>query len=247
MTRMAWLTAVAVVAGLAGTARADVVATFAGTDPFQTVNVSGTNSSGVRAFQSPVGPFNFVLSNDGGLGLGSTLRSFCADYFQDVVVGNTYNYTPVAFADLPEINGNAVKTRKVQQLFDRFYDSVVDDRTGAAFQLSMWEILSDPTDTNLATGNFTASGPGSPTGVTTSQSWLNSISDTSVPDVAKKYDLTGLVDPAFQDQIFARPVDPNPVPAPAGLLLVALAAAGLVARRKLAAKKDADTTTEVAA
>jgi hypothetical protein len=248
MTRKGWLAAVAVVAGLAGSARADVVGTFIGTDPSQTVNVSGTNTSGTRAFQSPVGTFNFVLSNDGGLGLGNTLRSFCADYFQDVAVGNTYTYTPVAFTALPDIAGDSVKARKVQQLFDRFYDSVTDARTGAAFQLALWETLYDPTNTNLADGNFTASGPGSPTGVTTAQSWLNNISDPTVPDAAKKYDLTGLVSGSFQDQIFARRIDtPNPVPAPAGVVLLLVGAAGFIARRKLAAKKDAEPTTEEAA
>ena len=244
MARFSWLAAVAAVAAVGGTARAEVVTTFIGTDPFQTVNVSGTNANGPRAFTSPVGPFNFLVQSDGGLGLGQTFRSFCSDYFQDVGLGNDYIYTPIPFETLPDINGNPTKVQKVQELFDRFYDVANTDATGAAFQLALWEILYDPTNTNLSNGNFTAIGPGDPTGIAIAQNWLNTIGDSSIPDPAQKYSLLGLYSVSAQDQIL---VGPAPVPAPAGVILLVIGAGALIARRRLAGKTEVVTEDEVKA
>lgn len=250
MARM-WLLKLAlpalVVGCVASSAKADIVVNFTGTAPSQQINVSTTRATpggpDTRAFESPVGPFNFnVVSNSTTLNLGSSFRSFCADFFQDVSPGNTYTFTPVAVADLPDVAGNATKLSKIQELYDRFYDVATAADTGAAFQLALWEILYDPTNTNLANGNFTAIGPGNPSSIGIAQNWLNVIGDSSVPDIDKKWDLVGLYSPTSQDQI----VPQQPIPAPAGVVLLVIGAAGLIARRRLAAKK-AEVTDEPAA
>ncbi len=229
------------VAGCAATsAKAELVTTFIGTAPSQQINVSATRGSSTSAFESPVGPFNFVvLSDTSGTGLGPSFRSFCADFFQEVALGNDYTFTPVAFTDLPDVAGNATKVAKIQELYDRFYDVATDAEKGAAFQLALWEILYDPTNTDLSSGNFTANGPGSPSSIPLAQNWLNIIGDGSIPDPAQKYTLTGLLSGTAQDQI----VPTTPVPAPAGVVLLVIGAAGLIARRKLAGKKAETTET----
>jgi hypothetical protein len=237
----------AVVVGcVASSAKADIVVTFTGTAPSQQINVSTTRTTptgpDTRAFESPVGPFNFnVVSNDTTLNLGSSFRSFCADFFQDVSPGNNYSFAPVAVSDLPDVAGNATKLSKIQELYDRFYDVATDAERGAAFQLALWEILYDPDNTNLASGNFTAIGPGDPSSVGIAQGWLNTIGDGSIPDPDKKWDLIGLYSPTAQDQI----VPQQPIPAPAGVVLLVIGAAGLIARRRLAGKK-AEATEEPA-
>ncbi len=230
----------------ATSAKAELVTTFIGTAPSQQINVSATRDGNTSAFESPVGPFNFVvLSDTSGTGLGPTFRSFCADFFQGVSEGNDYTFDPVAFADLPDVAGNATKMAKIQELYDRFYDVATDAEKGAAFQLALWEILYDPTNTDLSSGNFTAIGPGNPSGIAVAQSWLNLIGDGSIPDPAQKYTLSGLLSGTAQDQI----VPSTPVPAPAGLVLLVIGAAGLIARRKFAAKKvaEGEATEEVKA
>jgi hypothetical protein len=230
------------VAGCVGSAaKADVVTTFIGVDPSQPVDVTATKSGNTRAIQgTPAGPFNFVVIDDGGTGLGPTFRSFCADFFQDVAVGQNYTFTPVAFADLPDVAGNATKISKVQELYDRYYDVATNAENGAAFQLALWEILYDPNNTNLSSGNFIATDPGGATSIGVAQSWLNVIGDSSIPDPSQRYILSGLYSPTGQDQI----VPTQPVPGPAGVVLLAIGAVGLVARRKLFGMKKVEETTE---
>ena len=261
MTRTAWLAAVVVAA--VGVARADTIdTTFFGTDPSQTVFVSGVRNIGdaPRAFNSPVGVFNFTVdANNSSLPFGQSFRSFCADYFQDVALPDPnnpdpalrttgkYKYTTEAFTSLPDVNGDPAKTRALQQLFDRHYQGVTNGETAAAFQLALWKILYDPGSSDFTTGHFLASDPNDPnlprtpaTGIGVASGWLNDIY-SAAPDVAKKFDLVGLYNPEFQDQITPFPV--NPVPAPAGVVLLVIGAAGLVARR-FAGKKDAEPTAE---
>jgi hypothetical protein len=244
MARLTWILPALVAVCAAGPARAEIVTTFTGTAPSQQIFVSATLNGNTRAFESPVGPFNFnVISNTTSLELGSSFRSFCADFFQDVSAGVNYTFTPVDVAALPDVAGpnSAVKLSKIQELYDRFYDSATDAERGAAFQLALWEILYDPTNNDLSSGNFIAQGPGNPSSIGIAQNWLNIIGDDTIPDPAKKYDLVGLYSPTAQDQI----VPQQPIPAPAGVVLLVIGVAGLVARRRLAAKKaDAEPAAE---
>lgn len=231
-----------------GSAKADVVTTFIGVNPSQPVNVSATQNGTTRAIDgTPAGAFNFVVINDGGTGLGPTFRSFCGDFFQDVAVGQNYTFTPVPFADLPDVGGNATKISKVQELYDRYYDVATTSESAAAFQLALWEILYDPTTTNLSSGNFVATNPGGATSIGVAQSWLNVIGDSSIPDPARRYNLTGLLSLTGQDQIVPTT---EPVPGPAGVVLLSIGAVGLIVRRVVGKKKvevTAEPTTDTQA
>ncbi|MCU0705187.1 MAG: hypothetical protein MUF18_14535 [Fimbriiglobus sp.] len=228
-----------------GSARADVATTFIGTAPSQTINTRATVADGSRTInEGPIGPFNFVVSSDtSNTGLGSTFKSFCAAYFKDVSLGQNVTYQAVALADLPDVGGSALKVNRLQRLYDLFYDRTTDAASGAAFQLAQWKILYDPNSSNLSTGNFTAAGPGLPSGIALAESWLRTINDDTLPEPAQKYTLIGLFSATAQDQI----VPVTPIPAPAGLVLLAIGAAGLIARRRFAGKKtDAEATDAVA-
>lgn len=231
----------ALVAGcVASSAKAELVTTFIGTSPSQQVTVTATRNGQTRSFESPVGPFNFiVLSDTSNTGLGPTFRSFCGDFFQDVALGQDYVYTPGALIDLPDVN-SALQVRKLTELFEKYYDVATDAEKGAAFQLAVWEILSDGVTTDLSSGNFTAIGPGNPSSIPLAQSWLNSITGDDIP-TERKYILSALLSASAQDQIV---VTPNPVPAPAGVVLLVIGAAGLIARRKFAKKGEPTEATE---
>jgi hypothetical protein len=229
--RRAVLAGLAVV-GVGSAVQADVVATFTGNSPFQTV---ATTNAGTTYNDLPAGPFNFTVSNAGGTALGSSFSGFCADYFQPVAAGETYNYTPVAISSLPDIGSDATKLARIQELFDRFYSTITGDSAkSAAFQLSIWELTYDGADTlDLSGGSFTATG-GSSVGI--AQGWMDTINDPNAAAPADKYTLIGLLSSTNPDQIVGIP-EVNPIPAPAGVVLAAIGGGILLARRRFAAKK----------
>jgi hypothetical protein len=213
-------------------AQADVVATFEGTAPFQLVTTTATSGSNSATYNGvPVGPFNFTTYDAGGTQLGGNFRAFCADYFQGVSPGDTYNFAPVAISDLPDIGTNATKLARIQTLYDRFFDSTTDAERGGAFQLAMWELAYDGDGAlGLGSGNFVATGDSS---VALADSWLSSLDD-GVP-TPQQWTLIGLLSTTNQDQITAVP---NVVPAPAGLALIVIGGGLALARRRIIAKKS---------
>ena len=69
-----------------------------------------------------------------------------------MALGNDYTFTPGALIDLPDVN-SAVQVHKLTELYDRYYDVATDAERGGAFQLALWEIMYDPNNTDLSTGN----------------------------------------------------------------------------------------------
>ena len=231
--RRAILTSLAVL-GTGAAASADVVATFTGSSPAQTLTTTADKGGGPVTYNGvPVGPFNFTASDTGGTGLDTNFRSFCADYFQFVTAGNGYTFSTVSASALPDVGGDLLKNARIQNLFDKFYETATDAEKGGAFQLALWELLYDGSGSSLSigSGNFSASGSGTALGV--AQGWLDNI-DTPAP--AQKYQLIGLLSPTAQDQLAAVPNTPSPVPAPAGAILLVIGAAALYARRRFTAK-----------
>lgn len=217
----------AVVASAAG-ARADLLTTFNGTIPSQDVAMTAFS----EVFTSnPAGPFQFSVnagSTDPTFAPGSNFRAFCADLFQDVSPGQTYSYTVGPISSLPSIGGDAGKQALVERLFNRYYGVATDADHGGAFQLALWEVISDgPGNLNLNSGNLAVSSPDSVPAVAIAKSWLSTL-ETPSPTDTNSYQLLGLFSPTAQDQIT---VVPNAVPAPAGLALGLVALAGFAVRR----------------
>ena len=230
MMKRLLLAAVAAI-GLASQVRADITALFSGTSPYETVSTTafGTTINGM-----PVGPFRFSSTSSSVPTLPTNFYAFCADYFQPVVPGQTYTYETRTFTDLPNIGSNSIKAARFQELFDRFYATAGTTSTaGGAFQVAVWELLFDGTSIgtpSLTTGDFTAANNAGV--VNLAQSWLNTIDDPTAPP-ASSVVILGLYNCNFQDQLT---IVPNPVPAPAGLVLLGLGGLALAARRKFATK-----------
>ena len=233
MMKRLLLAAVAAI-GLASQARADITALFSGTSPYETASTTafGTTINGM-----PVGPFRFSSTSSSVPTLPTNFYAFCADYFQPVVPGQTYTYETRTFTDLPNIGLNSIKAARFHELFDRFYAAAGTTSTaGGAFQVAVWELLFDGSSVGtptLTTGDFTASNNAGV--VNLAQSWLNTIDDPTAPPASSMV-ILGLYNCNFQDQLT---IVPNPIPAPAGLVLLGLGGLALAARRKFAKKSAA--------
>lgn len=224
------LTTVMVSVGLMSlpTARADVIAEFQGTIPSQNIGIT----QGSTVFGTvPVGPFRYVstaASTDARF--QGEIRSFCAELFQDVEIGNTYTYAVGSIGAIPTINGNASKIALLQELYDKFYAVATDATKGAAFQLLQWEIISDggngTAGLDLDSGGFHVNAGDISTGGALAKTWLNQL---GAPNGSDHLELVGLLNGTAQDQIAV--VDPKPVPAPAGVVLGLFAMGVLGARR----------------
>ncbi len=227
--------------GLGSAAKADVVATFTGTNPFTTAN---TNAFGGVIDGMPVGTFNYTVVSSTDPRFSGGFQSFCADYFQPVTTGETYTYTPVAISALPDIGTDPTKLARIQELYDRFYQTAVNgtgDQAGA-FQLALWELTYDGAGAvDIASGNFSATALGGSSNTALAQSWLNTIDDPTAAAPANSYELVGLFNANNQDQIVPFNA-PAPVPAPAALVLAVIGGGVLLARRRAARKSEAEAT-----
>jgi len=220
--------ALAATVAVSAAARADLVTTFNGTIP--SVDVSMT-ANGVNFGSNPVGPFLFTVqpgSTDPTFAPNSTLRTFCADLFQNISPPNTYTFTTGPISGLPNVGTDPARLGLIQRLFDRHYETATDATNGGAFQLALWELLYDgPGGLNLDGGNLVVTSPDTIPAVALAKSWLASL-EIADPSDAVKYQLVGLFNPTAQDQIA---VSPNPIPAPAGVVLGLIAMGGFAARR----------------
>ena len=106
------------------------------------------------------------------------------------------------------------------ELFGRFYGSVVDGVSAAAFQVALWEIVTDGLDGSLSDGNFTLNNRANVGALATS--WLAMIDGTGPKANLRVLDSNG---DEVQDLIT--------VPEPASLALLGLGLLGVgFARRR---------------
>ena len=229
--------------GMGASARADVVSTFISVNPSQTSLTALNSSSTVR----DLGPFNFVALSSTDPRISGLYQSFCADYFQSIHPTDTYTFQVRTIDQLPDVGTSPVNNARIQALFDNFYGvaTTTDGARGAAFQLALWEIIYDTGSSpyNLGSGNFTSLGDSSATAIPIAQGWLNQIADPNGLKATGKYELIGLFSETNQDQIT---VHTNPVPAPAGLILIGLGAGIIALRRRFQKVEVKKGETEMA-
>lgn len=220
-----------VVSALAGTASAAYVnATFTGVTPGVTVNISDTANS--ISMSTWAGGFTFART--GGTAtdpyLGPTYTTFCIDLVKHVSNGNNYawNQTSLDMAPTPTGGGvnypmGATKADLLGRLWGAHRNTLVGDVMFGAFQLAVWEIVFENSNTlSVSNGNFTATGgAGNPTlAINMANLWLGTVAGDAA--YGGLYALTG-GQGGPQDQL---------VPTPGCLALAGFGGLALFRRRR---------------
>lgn len=212
------LGAVAFVAAFAATSASasTVNVTYQGSNVFGTPNLSQSvniTSPGYTG-NALAGPFH--LTGDNGFG---NFVGFCVDLFKYMSNGNSYTTSASS-------SYGAAVDNNIDRLFTSAYASVDTAVEGAAFQLALWEIITDTGSAlNLATGNFLASAGSAVTAQ--ANSYLAGLSGASTGG----YNITYLNSGTSQNLVTVSPV---PVPAALGMLGLGLASLFGLRRRKSA-------------
>ncbi len=195
--------------------------------PGDAVTINTGNGSSPSISYYP-GEMNWTAKGSGNPAwLTDKFTTFCIELTQDVSPGNTYEYQLVQLQDAPNPgtsqNGNGSgmgngKADKIRQLWYADYNSIGSDGVkAAAFQLAIWKIEYDWTNSPIpsslfSSGNFQASESDSPSGgtdaITQATTWLTSIwSDSSA---LKQTGLLAMSSSNAQDQIIQDAVLPVP-------------------------------------
>jgi hypothetical protein len=199
----------------AGTITAD----FNGVSPSKGISykLNGGNTQSTSA-----GVFDWTYVSGDKLNNASTFKTFCIDLIHFISTNSKYTYSidnPLG-ADTQAIQGGLTsgQVSLLSELFGKYYNSVVDSNTGAAFQIAVWDIVYDGGVPNSSSPfKVTSSGTAEALAV----QWLNNLdpsktSNLLVLDSVKAGD--------HQNQITLGPV----VPEPASLVLASIGAVGLL-------------------
>lgn len=181
----------------------------------QNVRIGGRVTDHVAA-----GPFR--VKGDGGLG---DIIAFCVDLDHRLQLPALHRYNQALF-------GGAILSN-LSALVSNAFSLVKDAKSGAAFQLAVWEIVedSDAPAFSLASGDFKVTD--SPSSKSLASSWLGLIGDGTWKAGARDFTFLQAegVGAGKSQNLLAVDVAPVPLPA-SGLLLVSGLAALLGLRRR---------------
>lgn len=177
---------------------------------FEAVTISSPDYNGnVRA-----GPFRMTGSD----GIGD-FDAFCVDLAHSLSSGQTYTVQAAS------VFSTSV-TDNISSLFNTAYDDVTSSVNGAAFQVALWEIITDTAvGLDVYSGAFTASANMAVTLQATN--YLNGLGAS----VSGGYDVTYMTSDFSQDLVTVSAI---PVPAAFGMLSLGLAGLFGLRRRKKA-------------
>lgn len=213
--------------GLSTTAQASLITL---TNPaLESDRQTGTISYAGSSSNSYAGELRFDYTGDGSYGFDfGTLNSFCIEPNINVRAPAVYE---VHFG----MHGfsNPQQTL-IAGLYDNYFQLARDTSNTAAFQLVLWEIVTDGDELDFTSGVFQASGSfgGRRTIATT---WLDELSawyaslDTSTPYRSGTYEFFTMTSALSQNQLMVREAQKVPEPGVLALLGIGLLA-GVVGR-----------------
>jgi len=197
--------------------------------PYETVTVTTTPVPVIGSNTVAAGAFDMTQTGGGGLG---DFFAWCLDL--GAYLGTTGNYE---ITTTPFQNGGVVLMQagmdRISAVFNANFGADVTSTTvnSAAFQLALWETVYDD-DFNIATGDFQAAS-GNAAVNTAAAGYLTEASNYNGPDLWSVLFLEstdGGVDGDRQQNLVT--VAPVPLPASVLMLLAALGAMGMTARRR---------------
>ncbi|WP_334108301.1 PEP-CTERM sorting domain-containing protein [Methylobacillus sp.] len=203
------------------------------------VDVKISSNSGKSWNTVQAGAYQGTFAN------GDSFAAFCIEISQNLAPwGSTVSYT----------DGSSVYakfTDSLTSLANKYYSFVDDAVSSAAFQIAIWEIVTeDKKGLNLDKGTFradnttmqvkngwlgwkTVDNPDSLAAVTLAQTWLAGLGDDSIADTGN-YSLEYLKNKKYQDLVIFTPIAAVPEPSTYGMLLLGMGLVGLFARRRTA-------------
>jgi hypothetical protein len=226
---LALASVLAVSAGIA--AATTVTLTYKGATAGGSVDFTST-PSGVTPVYDPAGAFGFKMEDvtPGGSVLGKFI-AWCLDITHPLGTSGSHLYTITSTPFSNSFGLDTAQMARVQSVFDANYSSVIvtNSTQAAGFQIALWDALYD-TDYLAGAGVFAVSSAGSyATVVAQANTYLTAAKAFSR---ARAWNLTFLesaASPVRQNLVTATPV---PVPAAAGLLLLAIGGLAAVGRRR---------------
>lgn len=172
-------------------------------------------------------------------------NTFCIEGKQDVYLHKNASWTFAALGAAPNTSPmGADRAARLTEFWGRHIAEVTSSLTAAAFQLAVWEIVSDSPAShvgafvsafspNFTTGQVRAKNDSPAGAINLANTWLtDSVNGLGGSGAYTHYTLYALSSPGLQDQIFGIQTAVVPVPAsvPAGLSCLTLV--GLIAYRR---------------